>query len=66
MTAAEGGSFIFGGHVGNNGDIFGYGPGYPLATLTLTTTPAVPEPMSLALIGVGAIGLGAIRRRRAV
>ena len=49
LLASQGGDFDY------NDLIFGF---YGIAT------PSVPEPMTLSLLGVGLVGLAAIRRRR--
>ncbi len=45
--------------VGGAGTVISYG-----ATLT-TTIPPIPEPISLAMLGTGLLGLGLVRRRKA-
>lgn len=57
-TTADGGAITGGGTVGNGNDFFKF------LSVTGTPTSKVPEPGSLALFGLGLVGLVASRRRK--
>jgi hypothetical protein len=48
-----------------NGDPAGSGSSAGIVALSTLTVSNVPEPASLAMVGIGIIGVGAIRRKRA-
>ena len=62
LNANSGTAVHFGGTATGNAEFFGYTPGTPAATLSLTS--AVPEPATWSLL-VGGFGLiGVMARRR--
>jgi PEP-CTERM motif len=68
LNTSSGSGFLFGGSInGTNtttNQLFGYTTGTPVATLTLVSATAIPEPESWALIMLGFAALGAVMRRK--
>ena len=48
------------------GDIFARGGEYDISFSSVVNSPSVPEPGTLALLGIGLVGMGLARRRKTV
>lgn len=67
ILAAKGGTFSLGGVITGGGSDFGFSGtgGAGDVQLTLNTAPPVPEPTSMAIFGLGALGMAYRARRKA-